>query len=75
MDAVEGPIKRRIQAELDKIDVEKLIHEKIPDIEDQARLLQGLPPLDDILLEESDPPPELENQDPFTESEEDRGPS
>lgn len=71
MDAIEGPIKRRIQAELDKVDVEKLIHEKIPDIEEQARLLQGLPPIEDVI----DQFTEIENQDPFSESEEDRGPS
>lgn len=71
MDAIEGPIKRRIQAELDKVDVEKLIHEKIPDIEEQARLLQGLPPIEDVI----DQLTEIENQDPFSESEEDRGPS
>ncbi|XP_015599884.1 uncharacterized protein LOC107269941 [Cephus cinctus] len=76
MDALEGPIKRRIQDELDKVDVEKLIHEKIPDIEEKARFLQGLPPVDDILLE--GPPPSLqdeEDQGPFSESEEERGPS
>lgn len=71
MDAIEGPIKRRIQAELDKVDVEKLIHEKIPDIEEQARLLQGLPPIEDVI----DQLAEIENQGPFSESEEDRGPS
>lgn len=40
MDALEGPIRRRIQDELDKVDIEKLIHEKIPDIEKRANLLQ-----------------------------------
>ncbi|XP_014206359.1 uncharacterized protein LOC106637899 [Copidosoma floridanum] len=50
MDALEGTIRRRIQDELDKVDVEKLIHEKIPDIEERAKILQGMKPVDDILL-------------------------
>lgn len=76
MDALEGPIRRRIQDELDKVNVEKLIHEKIPDIEERAKMLQG-PPLgeeDDIVLEVT-PPPEPDNQEPFSESEEERGQS
>ncbi|XP_034939295.1 uncharacterized protein [Chelonus insularis] len=74
MDAIEGPIKRRLQDELDKVDVEKLIHEKIPDIEEKARFLQGITPAEDIILEESVPPQPLD-QSPFSESEEERGPS
>lgn len=77
MDAIEGPIKRRLQDELNKVDVEKLIEEKIPDIEEQARFLQ------EHLPEEEDNNPEeplttMEDFDshvPFRESEEDRGPS
>lgn len=74
MDAVEGPIKRRLQDELDKVDVEKLIHEKIPEIEEQARRLQGITPAEDIILEEIVPSQPLD-QGPFSESEEERGPS
>ncbi|KAK0168500.1 hypothetical protein PV327_002291 [Microctonus hyperodae] len=74
MDAVEGPIKRRLQDELDKVDVEKLIHEKIPEIEEQARRLQGITPAEDIILEEIVPSQSLD-QEPFSESEEERGPS
>lgn len=74
MDAIEGPIRRRLQDELDKVDVEKLIHEKIPEIEEKARFLQGITPSEDIILEESAPPLPLD-QEPFSESEEERGPS
>lgn len=74
MDAIEGPIRRRLQDELDKVDVEKLIHEKIPEIEEHARHLQGIVPPDDIILEDSVPAQPLD-QSPFSESEEDRGPS
>lgn len=77
MDAVEGPVRRRIQDELDKVDIEKLIHEKIPDIAEHAKKLQGPPPVDDILLEEAEvpPAPEPDDQEPFSESEEERGES
>ncbi|XP_015111892.1 uncharacterized protein LOC107037713 [Diachasma alloeum] len=74
MDAIEGPLKKRLQDELDKVDVEKLIHEKIPEIEEKARHLQGIVPPEDIILEESVPPQTLD-QEPFSESEEERGPS
>ncbi|XP_011501437.1 PREDICTED: uncharacterized protein LOC105365056 [Ceratosolen solmsi marchali] len=76
MDALEGPIMRRIQDELDKVDVEKLIHEKIPDIEEHARMLQGIETVDDVILEDVNATPgELENQEPFSDSEEERGQS
>lgn len=76
MDAVEGPIKRRLQEELDKVDVEKLIHDKIPEIAEQARLLNGGVPAEDIILEEVAVPHDIEdNEKPFSESEEERGPS
>lgn len=74
MDAIEGPIKRRLQDELDKIDVEKLIHEKIPEIEEHAKNLQGVVPPDDNILDESVPAQPID-QSPFSDSEEDRGPS
>lgn len=76
MDAIEGPLKRRLQMELDKVDVEKLIADKIPDIEAHARQLQGLDPPEETILDE--PRQDLnEDQDlgPFSESEEERGPS
>lgn len=75
MDAIEGPLERRIQAELNKVDVEKLIYEKIPDIEEQARYIQGLIPAEETILEEAAVPPEDQDGQPFSESEEDRGPS
>lgn len=77
MDALEGPITRRIQSELDKVDVEKLIHDKIPSIEEQARLLRGMDPSDAVALEEAPPsvPLETEDQAEFSDSEENRGPS
>ena len=76
MDAVEGPIKRRLQHELDKVDVEKLIHDKIPEIAEQAMILQGMTPVEDIILEEpATPPREINDQEPFSDSEEERGPS
>ncbi|OXU19729.1 hypothetical protein TSAR_002046 [Trichomalopsis sarcophagae] len=77
MDALEGPIRRRIQDELDKVNVEKLIHEKIPDIEERAKMLQGptLEELEDDIVLEVTPPPEPDNQEPFSESEEERGQS
>ncbi|XP_063995360.1 uncharacterized protein LOC135172860 [Diachasmimorpha longicaudata] len=74
MDAIEGPIKKRLQDELDKVDVEKLIHEKIPEIEEKARHFQGIVSPEDIILEESVRLQTLD-QDPFSESEEERGPS
>ncbi|KMQ98010.1 hypothetical protein RF55_1645 [Lasius niger] len=74
MDAIEGPLRRRIQGELDKVDVEKLIDEKIPVIEEQARWMQGLVPAEETILEEPTPP-NLDDQLPFSDSEEDRGPS
>ncbi|KYN06157.1 PREDICTED: uncharacterized protein LOC108783225 [Cyphomyrmex costatus] len=76
MDAIEGPLKRRIQEELDKVDMEKLIDEKIPVIEEQARWMQGLVPAEETILEESTlPPHSQDDQTPFSESEEERGPS
>lgn len=76
MDAIEGPLKRRIQEELDKVDTEELIHEKIPAIEEQARWMQGLVPVEETILEESTlPPHSQDDQVPFSESEEERGPS
>ncbi|CAL7946503.1 unnamed protein product [Xylocopa violacea] len=74
MDAIERPLKRRLQVELNKIDVEKLICEKIPDIEEQARYIQGLVPSEETILEEPIVPQDLDEQ-PFSESEENRGPS
>ncbi|XP_057323955.1 uncharacterized protein LOC130666735 [Microplitis mediator] len=74
MDAIEGPIKRRLQDELNKLDVEKLIHEKIPEIEEKAIFFQGMTPSKDIIFEES-PPLLPVDQEPFSESEEERGPS
>lgn len=75
MDAIEGPLKRRIQEELNKVDVEKLIDEKIPVIEEQARWMQGLTLAEETILEESTPPLDQDDQMPFSDSEEDRGPS
>ncbi|KAL6443286.1 hypothetical protein ACFW04_002883 [Cataglyphis niger] len=75
MDAIEGPLKRRIQEELNKVDVEKLINEKIPVIEEQARWMQGLVLAEETILEESTPPSDQDDQMPFSDSEEDRGPS
>lgn len=75
MDAIEGPLKKRIQEELNKIDVEKLINEKIPEIEEQARLMQGLSPPDEIILEDPVPSQVPDDLTPFSESEEERGPS
>lgn len=74
MDAIEGPLKRRIQSELNKVNVEKLIYEKIPDIEEQIKYIQGLIPAEETTLEELIPPPDQDEQ-PFSESEENRGPS
>lgn len=54
MNALEGPIRLRIQDELDKIDVEKLIDEKIPDIEEKARVLQSTTPVNETLDKEQD---------------------
>jgi len=71
MDAIEGPLKRRIQVELSKVDVEKLIDEKIPMIEEQVK---GLIPVEETILEESTPSNQ-DDQIPFSDSEEDRGPS
>ncbi|KAG7199805.1 hypothetical protein KM043_000467 [Ampulex compressa] len=75
MDAIEAPLKRRIQEELNKVDVEQLIRDKIPVIEEQVKLSQGLVPAEDILLEESSPARTEEDHLPFSESEEERGPS
>ncbi|XP_012262047.2 uncharacterized protein LOC105689543 [Athalia rosae] len=75
MDAIEGPIKRRLQNELDKVDVEKLIYDKLPEIEEQARQLQGLPPAEETILEEPRQKLNYEDLGPFSESEEERGPS
>ncbi|XP_076279661.1 uncharacterized protein LOC143208762 [Lasioglossum baleicum] len=74
MDAIEEPLKRRIQTELNKVDVEKLIYEKIPDIEHQARYIQGLIPSEETILEEPVPPQD-QDEHPFSDSEENRGPS
>lgn len=74
MDAIEGPLKRRIQEELNKVDVETLIYEKIPVIEEQARWMQGLIPAEETILEEPTPPNQ-DDQIPFSDSEENRGPS
>ncbi|XP_029156496.1 uncharacterized protein LOC114929202 [Nylanderia fulva] len=74
MDAIEGPLKRRIQEELNKVNVEELIDEKIPMIEEQARLLKNMAIVEEMILEEQT----RSNQDdqlPFSDSEEDRGPS
>ncbi|XP_011865178.1 PREDICTED: uncharacterized protein LOC105560571 [Vollenhovia emeryi] len=76
MDAIEGPLRRRIQLELDKVDTEQLIDEKIPVIEEQARLMQGIVPAEETILEEPTLPPyNQDDQVPFSESEEERGPS
>ncbi|XP_058788883.1 uncharacterized protein LOC131662910 [Phymastichus coffea] len=79
MDALEGPIGRRVQEELDKVDVEKLIHDKIPDIAEQAMLLQQVvPPADELPLDDLVPallPDPDDDQTPFSDSEEDRGQS
>ncbi|XP_032683264.1 uncharacterized protein LOC116849812 [Odontomachus brunneus] len=75
MDAIEGPLKRRIQEELNKIDVEKLIDDKIPEIEEQARWMHGLMPAEETILETSTPPQDQDSQVPFSDSEENRGPS
>lgn len=75
MDAIEGPLKRRIQSLLCKVDVEKFINEKIPEIEEQARLIQGMSPADEIILEDPVPAHVPDDQTPFSESEEERGPS
>lgn len=76
MDAIEGPLKRRIQEELNNVDVEKLIDEKIPVIEEQARWMQGLAPIEETILEELPPPTQdQDDSSPFSDSEEDRGPS
>lgn len=37
MDAIEGPLMRRIQMELDKVDVEKLIDDNISGIEARVK--------------------------------------
>ncbi|XP_076636357.1 uncharacterized protein LOC143349187 [Colletes latitarsis] len=74
MDAIEGPLKRRLQLELRKVNVEKLIHDKIPDIEQQARYIQGLVPAEETIFEKV-VPPEDQDEQPFSESEENRGPS
>lgn len=75
MDAVEGPLRRRIQDELSKVDVEKLINDKIPEIEEQAKWMQNLVPAEEMILEDLVPPQDQDDQVPFSESEEDRGPS
>ncbi|KAL0099588.1 hypothetical protein PUN28_019779 [Cardiocondyla obscurior] len=76
MDAIEGPLRRRIQEELDKVDMEKLIDEKIPVIEEQARWMQGLVPAEETILEDLTlSPHSQDDQVPFSESEEERGPS
>lgn len=75
MDAIEGPLRRRIQEELNKVDVEKLIDDKIPQIEEQARWMQGFVPPEETILETSTPPQDQDSQIPFSESEENRGPS
>ncbi|XP_054010122.1 uncharacterized protein LOC128893298 [Hylaeus anthracinus] len=74
MDAIERPLKRRLQLEVQKIDIEKVINENIPNIEQQARYLQGLVPAEETNLDEG-VPPEDQDEQPFSESEENRGPS
>ncbi|OAD59075.1 hypothetical protein WN48_09384 [Eufriesea mexicana] len=74
MDAIEGPLRRRIQAEINKVNVEQLIHDKIPDIEEQARHIQGMIPMEETILKEIIPPLDQDER-PFSESEENRGPS
>ncbi|XP_053990193.1 uncharacterized protein LOC128882579 [Hylaeus volcanicus] len=74
MDAIERPLKRRLQLEVQKIDIEKVINENIPNIEQQARYLQGLVPAEETNLDEGIPPEDQDEQ-PFSESEENRGPS
>ncbi|XP_043803519.1 uncharacterized protein LOC122720703 [Apis laboriosa] len=71
MDAIEGPLKRRLQILLNKIDVEKQIYEYIPSIEEKAR--QGMIPLEETNLELISP--QDQDEQPFSESEENRGPS
>ncbi|XP_019700204.2 uncharacterized protein LOC109503583 isoform X2 [Harpegnathos saltator] len=73
MDAIEGPLKRRIQEELNKMDVEKLIDDKIPEIEEQARWMHGFKPAEETILETPTPSPDEDSQVPFSESEENRG--
>lgn len=75
MDAIEGPLKRRVQEELNKINVEKLIDEKIPEIEKQAKWMQNFMPAETIILEEPPISPQDQDEMPFSESEEERGPS
>ena len=78
MDALEGPIKRRVQDELDNIDVEKLIHERIPDIAERARMLQNSSTTEDTLIDEStssSPAYEPDIQEPFSDSDEENGES
>ncbi|CAB0038233.1 unnamed protein product [Trichogramma brassicae] len=90
MDALEGPIRRRIQDELDKVDVEKLIDDRIPEIAEHARLFQGMSAKDQeeaLEAEEaeaaaaaaaaaaSNSQSDIDNQEPFSESEEERGES
>lgn len=56
--------------------MEKLIDEKIPEIEKQAKWLKGLTPAEEIILEEPVRfPQDQDDQEPFSDSEEDRGPS
>lgn len=55
MDAIEGPIKNRIQEEINKIDVEKLISENIPIVEKQV-LIKGIKLSEAIILAEIAPP-------------------
>ncbi|KOX74200.1 hypothetical protein WN51_13551 [Melipona quadrifasciata] len=75
MDAIEGPLKRRIQMELDKVDIEEEIYNHIPHIEKHAmKHIQGLVPPEETILGELMPPPDQDEQ-PFSESEENRGPS
>ncbi|KAJ8678797.1 hypothetical protein QAD02_014584 [Eretmocerus hayati] len=73
MNALEVPIRQRIQDELDKIDVEKLIHEKIPEIEERAKKFQEASPKNDEPLEQqTTPSPEkTEDEDPFFVNEDD----
>lgn len=61
--------------ELNKINVERLIDDKIPEIEEQARWMHGLMPAEETILEVSTPPQNQDSQVPFSESEENRGPS
>ncbi|XP_046738918.1 uncharacterized protein LOC124407122 [Diprion similis] len=75
MDAIEGPVKRRLQKELENVDVEKLIYEKLPELEEQAKQLRGFPIEEETDLGEPQQKLTDEELGPYSESEEERGPS